>query len=81
MEVRSNEKPVATIGPSGFFGEMSLVEDQIRTADVVAIAPTKCLMISPTDFWGFLADKPGVLQMLFKETIRRLRATGTAFSE
>ncbi len=81
VEVRSNDRPVATIGPSGFFGEMSLVEDQIRTADVVATAPTRCLMISPTDFWGFLADKPGVVQLLFKETIRRLRASTTTFSE
>ena len=81
VEVRVNEQTVATIGPSGFFGEMSLIEDQTRSADVVATAATRCLVISPSEFWNFLKDKPGVVQMLFKETIRRLRASSSAFSE
>ncbi|HEV2449212.1 MAG TPA: cyclic nucleotide-binding domain-containing protein [Thermoplasmata archaeon] len=81
VEVRSKEKLLASLGPSQYFGEMALLDEEPRTADVVAIAPTRCLVISRWEFWGFLSDKPDAIRILLQETVRRLRATDRAFTE
>lgn len=81
VEVRANGKVLATLGPSQYFGEMALLDEEPRTADVVAVAPTRCLVVSRWEFWGYLSDKPEAIRLLLQETVRRLRATDRAFSE
>src|ERR1700693_2871601 len=45
-EVERGGKSVAVLGPGQFFGEMALVDDQPRTADVRASGPVRCLVLS-----------------------------------
>ena len=47
VEVRKNGKMIATLGIGQFFGEMAFLDDlsRKRSADVVAIEETKCLVI------------------------------------
>ncbi|MGI0131437.1 MAG: cyclic nucleotide-binding domain-containing protein [Thermoplasmata archaeon] len=81
VEVRSNGKTVTSLGPAQFFGEMALFDDQPRTADVVAETPCRCLVVSAWEFWGFLANEPETLRMMFQETIRRIRPPKGVYSE
>lgn len=81
VEVRSDGKPIATITPGNFFGEMALFEEQRRTADVVAVSPSRCLVLSRHEFWGKMASEPEVLRLLMAELVRRLRTTPQALSE
>ena len=66
-------KKVATLGAGQFFGEMALVDQQPRTATVRAVTPTRCLVLSPWEFWGSVGDDPEALRTLLRETVRRLR--------
>lgn len=81
VEVRVAGKVAATLGAGQFFGEMALLDNQPRTADVVGTVAGRCLVVSAWEFWGTLSKEPEVIRLLFQETVRRLRAPGVAFSE
>jgi CRP/FNR family transcriptional regulator, cyclic AMP receptor protein len=81
VEVRDDGKVLAALRSPQFFGEMALLDDQPRTADVVATSPGRCLVVSRWEFWGYLLKEPETIRLLLQETVRRLRSTGKGFSE
>lgn len=81
VEVRRKTKRLATLGPGEFFGEMALFVDQKRSADVVAVEPTRCLVLSRWGFWAFASEQPKVLRTIIEEIAQRLAATSRALSE
>jgi len=80
-EVRRGSRGLAKLGVGQFFGEMTLFDDQPRSADVVALAPSKLAVISKWEFWGFAETEPSVLRGVLEELSRRLRETNQALSE
>lgn len=81
VDVRRKGRRLATLGPGNFFGEMALFADQARTADVVATEPTRCLVLSRHEFWGFAEDKGPMLRGMLGEMARRLGETDRALTE
>lgn len=73
-EVRKGGKQLATLGKGQFFGEMSLIDEQPRSADVVAVAPTKCWALSSWSFASIVKSNPEIALMMLKEMVKRLRA-------
>ncbi|MGC2289316.1 MAG: cyclic nucleotide-binding domain-containing protein [Thermoplasmata archaeon] len=74
-------KQVATVGPGQYFGEMALLDEQARTADVRAAGAVRCLVLSPWEFWAAVGNEPEVLRTLLKETVRRLRSGSVTLTE
>ncbi len=72
---------LADLGPGQFFGEMALLDELPRTADVKAQGAVKCLVLSPWEFWAAVGNEPEVLRTLLKETVRRLRSGAAGLSE
>jgi CRP-like cAMP-binding protein len=81
VEVRRKEHRIATLGPGSFFGEMALVGNEPRTADVVAVLPVQCLVLSQWEFWGFASDQPKLLRGIIEEMAHRLGSSNQALSE
>jgi CRP/FNR family transcriptional regulator, cyclic AMP receptor protein len=79
--VEKGGKAVASLGPGQYFGEMALLDEQPRTADVRASGGVRCLVLSPWEFWAAVGNEPEVLRTLLKETVRRIRTSPTALSE
>jgi CRP/FNR family transcriptional regulator, cyclic AMP receptor protein len=79
--VKRGKRTVAKLGRGSFFGEMSLFDDQPRSADVVATEPTKCLVLLRWNFWSLVSKNKKVTRGLFQEMARRLRATDEALSD
>lgn len=50
VSVQVNHIQVATLGAGSFFGEMSLLSNERRSATVSAIKDTTCLVLSRADF-------------------------------
>ena len=80
VEVRRGSRALARLGAGQFFGEMSLFDNQPRSADVVALHPSKFAVLTKWDFWGFAASKPGVVLKILEEMSRRLRAADGALA-
>jgi CRP-like cAMP-binding protein len=55
FEVRRQGARVATLSSGEFFGEISLLAGVPATADVVAVAPSRCLCLHRTRFWDVLS--------------------------
>jgi CRP/FNR family cyclic AMP-dependent transcriptional regulator len=77
-EVRKKGKVLASLQKGQFFGEMSLIDEQPRSADVVAVAATKCWALSSWAFSSIVKTNPEIAMMMLKETVKRLRAAQTS---
>ncbi len=73
-EVRKKGKVVATLAKGQFFGEMSLIDDMPRSADVVAVQPTRCWAITSWSFASLMKVHPELAVGMLKEVVKRLRA-------
>ncbi|MEW6216309.1 MAG: cyclic nucleotide-binding domain-containing protein [Candidatus Bipolaricaulota bacterium] len=81
VEVRRGTKVVSRLGSGQFFGEMAVLDGQPRSADVVAVTPTKCLVLASWDIKGLITTYPDIAHEIIGELTRRLRQTSMALSE
>jgi CRP-like cAMP-binding protein len=81
VEVRRSGRRLARLGKGQFFGEMSLLDNLPRSADVVALSPSKLAVLSKLEFWGFAASEPTVVLSVLEEMSRRLRAANHLLTE
>jgi CRP/FNR family transcriptional regulator, cyclic AMP receptor protein len=72
LEVRRRGKVLARLGKGDFFGEMALLNNQPRIADVVAVGPTRCLVLSAWSFSALVKDDPAIALALMKVMAKRL---------
>jgi CRP/FNR family cyclic AMP-dependent transcriptional regulator len=59
--------------PGDFFGEMSLLDNQPRSATLIADEPSTLLVLSRRDFQAHLAAQPRTAMNVLAELSRRLR--------
>ena len=64
---------LSTLGPGDFFGEMALLDDEPRSATVVAIERLDVLAIWRTDFLQILAENFSITRKILRELSHRLR--------
>lgn len=83
VEVRKRDKVLATLGKGEFFGEMALLleKDTPRSADVVAIRDTKCLLLSRWDLRGLIKAHPDMAIKMMAALAQRLNDTHKALSD
>ena len=67
------EVTLTTIGPSEFFGEMSLIDEKPRSASVEALEACEVLYISKPAFMGCLKDNFEAAMLILKNVVGRLR--------
>jgi CRP-like cAMP-binding protein len=80
-EVRRGSRALARLSIGQFFGEMAIFDRQLRSADVIAVRPSKVAILSEADFWRFAESEPTVLRGILEEMVRRLRQTNLALSD
>jgi CRP-like cAMP-binding protein len=72
-EVTRDGTHIAVLGEGSFFGEMSLLDGQPRTATVTTLQPTRVLMLTAAAFNGALATMPSVDRKMLTVLAGRLR--------
>jgi len=81
VEVRSNGKTLSKLGPGQFFGEMSILNNEPRSADVVTVEPSRILFLSALSFKTLLFANPKIALTMLQEFGRRLRNTDESLSD
>ena len=75
-ELSSGDKlEIATHGPGDFVGEMAVIDNAVRTANVVAEEDTECLVITAWDFKARMKAHPEIALELLPVVVRRFRET------
>ncbi|HYH92179.1 MAG TPA: cyclic nucleotide-binding domain-containing protein [Candidatus Saccharimonadales bacterium] len=64
---------IAHLGPGDFFGELSVLDGQPRTAQVVATEPTVCLGLASWEFEAAIGEEPSVALAVLRGLAGRLR--------
>lgn len=73
VKVERNDKVVNRLSSSDFFGEISLIDGQPRTATVTAETDVKLLVIHASYFDELLEKVPGLAREIMKSLCRYLR--------
>ncbi len=71
---RTKERKLATFGPLDYFGEMSLIDDLVRSATVVAKEATEVLCLDQEDFRITIESNPAMALELLRVLSHRVRA-------
>ena len=79
-EVRHGDEKLAMLKAGDFFGEMALLDDAPRSADVVAAEDTTCIALRKWDLKGIISRDPEVALGMLEELARRLRRTEETLS-
>jgi CRP-like cAMP-binding protein len=71
-DVVQDHKPIATLGPGDFFGEIGLSETDRRTASVVARTPMDVILMGRTQFEQMKKELPTVADQIHDAIRARL---------
>ncbi|MBI3760460.1 MAG: cyclic nucleotide-binding domain-containing protein [Chloroflexi bacterium] len=69
-----DERVLRVIGPGEFFGEMGLIQNSPRAANVVTISEAAVLEMQKADFGAVLSASPHMAISLIRSTLDRLRS-------
>lgn len=64
---------VNTFGPADFFGELAMLNDEPRTATVIAIENTECLVLTRWEFLAKLELDGKMATVILKELAQRFQ--------
>ena len=72
------EVTVAVLSEGNFFGEMSLLDGQSRSAAATAVQATRLLVLDREHFQRYVLAQPRIVAKLLRELSKRLRAADQA---
>lgn len=73
VRVIAGTSEIGRLGPGDHFGELSVIDQQPRSASVVADAPTVCLALASWDLLDLLRTTPALSLALLRSLSGRLR--------
>jgi len=71
-DVRKKGRKINTLGAGDFFGEISLVSRQPRTATVTATSPVRALVVTDYSFRHLLDESPQIKTKVMEALAERL---------
>jgi CRP-like cAMP-binding protein len=71
-DVKKKGRKINTLGPGDFFGEISLVSRQPRTATVTAASPVRALVVTDYSFRHLLDESPQIKTKVMEAMAERL---------
>ncbi|MDP2876880.1 MAG: YhjD/YihY/BrkB family envelope integrity protein [Holophaga sp.] len=75
VSIQKAEAELAVLGPGAFFGEMSFLLGQPRSATAIALDECDCLVIHEENIDTLMREFPAIPRDMLTEMARRLRAT------
>jgi CRP-like cAMP-binding protein len=72
-EYHGKELRLRTMGRNEFFGEMALFEQEVRTATIRALKPSRILSIDKKNFLGGIHEDPSLAYRIVETMSHRIR--------
>src|SRR3954468_804386 len=72
-EVVRGDEHIADLGPGDFFGEMAILSDTVRSADVVASSPMTAMVMTDSQFRSLARRMPDVAEKIREACRTRTR--------
>lgn len=72
VEIRQDDKVIATCGAGDYVGEIALIDQRPRTATVVATSPAALEVIGQREFAELLAEEPEIADRIRATAAQRL---------
>lgn len=79
--VYKGAEELTTIGPGGHFGELALIDDHARSADVVAKTDMQVMVMKRDDLFGLIREDPGLGSKLLFAFLKNMSARVRGLSE
>jgi hypothetical protein len=73
VAIRDGATTIATLGEREFFGELSVIDREARSADAVVIEPAELLRLRAADLGELMARRPQIQEQILLVLVRRLR--------
>ncbi|HXJ81602.1 MAG TPA: cyclic nucleotide-binding domain-containing protein [Candidatus Methylomirabilis sp.] len=73
VAVRTPVGPGIQLKPGDFFGEMSLLDGEPRSATIVATTDIRLLIVERSQFWRLLEETPDLIRRILTILSRRVR--------
>ncbi|MCQ2424834.1 MAG: cyclic nucleotide-binding domain-containing protein [Lachnospiraceae bacterium] len=77
----TGHKLLSVLGKGKYFGEMGVIDNLPRSADVVAVDDSELIEIKAADFSGFVTENTGDVITILKNLSERLRKTNADLEE
>lgn len=68
---RNSRRRINVLDEGDFFGEMSLLVDEPRTASVRAVFPTECYVLTKSSFSVLLEQEPQIRELVWRTVLQR----------
>jgi hypothetical protein len=81
VRIERQGQSLASFGPGDFFGELSLLEAEVRTADAIAQEDSLLLRVDQDDFYELIEDRHEVMQAIMVTLARRIRKQNEVIAE
>lgn len=78
-EQGKHDVELTSLSSGNLFGEMALLDGELRSANVACVEPSQCLLLSRDEFLGLLKSSSGLLERLLADLSRRVRGTQEKF--
>ncbi|MGZ8475235.1 MAG: cyclic nucleotide-binding domain-containing protein [Candidatus Limnocylindria bacterium] len=72
VRVERGGNQVGELGAGDFFGELALIEEEPRSASVIAVGETECLLFPAWEFRALLDEQPQIAVAIMRALIERI---------
>jgi CRP-like cAMP-binding protein len=69
------------LGEGGVVGEFSIIDDKARSANVICLEDTRCLLLTRDSFSKLLKKHPEIALQMLKSLVGRIRSTNERITE
>jgi CRP-like cAMP-binding protein len=73
VALRQDDRLLESVGPSGIFGELALIDREPRSATAVSETDTELVSIDKRRFWFLVQETPYFAEVVMRTMADRLR--------
>src|SRR5205085_1509991 len=66
---------VAELGEGDFLGELAIIDDKARSANVICLEDTRCVLLTRDSFAKLLKKHPEIAIQMLRSLVGRIRST------